>query len=455
MIRKYFPILTLLGIHLFLLVNLSFTAWPEMFSYPYLKNHGFLLYQDMIHPYPPVLTLSLSYVYAVFGYKLVVLQYVTWGLILSSAFLVWTLAKYVSKSNISALVAAGFYVFLQPFLDGNMMWFDIAIVFPILLGTLFFLRNSLLLSGIFFAFAGLTKQTAGLFFIAVLVWMIVRKTPIKSMQHFLIGPFLFGIPLFVRLWQENAILGFWRWVVWYPTTQWSTFPGYVQMDISGRDVSILLSLAGILLFALWQGRREIKRKEVSILFGCLLLSLVMVYPRFSFFHFQLALSFICVLAGIFFSAVRSPVRVGLITLFFLVMIPLLYSPAISASWNKPARFYGEADKELGDAISGLVQENDTVFFGGVPSQMYVLANRLPPKPWTDIYVWYLEIPGVQDEILAKWRKLPPNIVIWQNPDQGPWYKPGVYQPKEIVNFISQNYTKEQEVRPGMWVWRKN
>jgi len=36
----------MLFIHLFFLINLKFTAWPEMTSYAYLYNNGFTLYKE-------------------------------------------------------------------------------------------------------------------------------------------------------------------------------------------------------------------------------------------------------------------------------------------------------------------------------------------------------------------------------------------------------------------------
>jgi len=65
--KTRFWAIVLLVFHFFLLSNLQFTDWPEMFSFPYLVNNGFNLYKDMIHIYPPILTLALAAVFKFFG----------------------------------------------------------------------------------------------------------------------------------------------------------------------------------------------------------------------------------------------------------------------------------------------------------------------------------------------------------------------------------------------------
>ena len=59
----------LLLIHFVLLINTRFTLWPEMVVYPYLVNNGFMLYRDIINPYPPFLSYSLAIFAKIFGYQ--------------------------------------------------------------------------------------------------------------------------------------------------------------------------------------------------------------------------------------------------------------------------------------------------------------------------------------------------------------------------------------------------
>ncbi len=450
--KSYFVLSSLITLHLFFLFHLRFTAWPEMLSYPYLNNHGFTLYRDMVHPYPPVLTLTLAYLYSMFGYKLAVLEWFAWLIILSSTVCVYLLARQLGKSEKSALISATLYVFLQPFLEGSMLWFDIAIVPPVLLGLLFILKNNIFASGLFFAFAAVTKQTAGLFYIATFFWLLfVLRGPLVK---FLLGPLIFGVPLLFRLWQEGALIGFWEWVVLYPATLWSKFPGYVQMSLSRHQVVVLAILSLSLIIMAVRNWKILKHPNFFLLSLLSFVGILAVYPRFSFFHFQIVLAFWAVFMGVLLARIKlTQISAGLAALFIVVSLRVIIFPVLRTDWGRQARFYGHDDKKLAAQIQEIGNGGTTIFLQGLSSQYYVLSNTLPPKPWADNFSWYLEIPGVQEEILSRWSSTYPLVVVWRIPKESESLL-GRYQPEKIVNFISQNYTREGELQDGVWVWRK-
>lgn len=459
--KLWLIILLLLAFHLFLLSNLQFTAWPEMFSYPYFKNHGFLLYKDMIHPYPPLLTLALSYVYKSFGYQLEVLQVFAWFVALASSILVYLITKTITKRELPSLVALFSYVVLQPFLEGNMLWFDAAIVPALLLGTLFLLRNNLFLSGVFFASAGFIKQTGGIFYLAILLFLLLQPSSLKRrlllrlkrVAPFLGGTLLFGVPLFVRLVQEGALGGFLRWVVFYPMTEWGKFPGYIQMSLSGQQWQVLVALfLPTLVLVVWN--RLWKDSNTQLLLLLTVAGLIAVYPRFSYFHLQPALAFLVLLYGYLFRLTMEKKVLALLFLTGVFLFNTVHLPVLKLEWGKQPSFYSSQDLALAQDIAEIVPRGEKVFLLGVDSGIYVMADRVPPKRWTDNFGWYLEIPGVQGEIISRWEQSPPRYVVWRAPSQGNWFDLGTYQPKKIVDWIEQNYIKENELRPGIWVWRR-
>lgn len=452
-----FLLILLLGAHLFLLVNLRFTAWPEMLAYPYLRNNGFLLYKDMIHPYPPVLTMALSIAYKWFGYKLWVMKVATWSMILVNDVLIYLIIKKLTKSIKWSMIGVLFYVFLQPFLEGNMLWFDLAIVPPILLGTLFLLQNSskkkLFFAGLFFAVAALIKQTAGVFLIFSTLYLVYKRVKLKNLAYFLLGPIILVVPLAIRLLTERAFIDFLNWTIVYPTTFWSKFPGYVQMNLSPKQLSITLLLFVPFLFLIFRARKIILRdKKLVLLLAFLIGGIISIYPRFSFFHFQITLAFLAILFGYLIKQIKtSPM---LIVVYFLLLIFAVCSPAITLDWQKEARFYGSDDLEMARIITEKTKEDEKVFLFGLYSGLYPMANRLPPKRWIDNFGWYLEVPGIQEEIILRWERNPPVYVFWLNPEPGNWFDPGTYQPKKIAKWIEENYTKETEIRPEVWIWKK-
>lgn len=434
--KVYLLILVLLGIHLFLLVNLKFTAWPEMLSYPYLRNNGYLLYKDMIHPYPPVLTMALSIIYKLFGYKLIVLKVFTWLIILVNDVLIFLVAKKISKKNIFALASLFLYVVAQPFLEGNQLWFDLAIVPTILLSTYCILQKKYFWSGLALGVAVLTKQTAGLFLIVNGLWLMVKYKDFKKLLIFLVGPVILFLVLVLRLITEGAVRGFFNWVLIYPFVWWSKFPGYVQMVLTNREIVIIgLLFLPLILLTIKLRKQLFKDNNLVLLVSSILVSSILVYPRFSFFHFQIALAFISIIFGLTISKFnQSKFFYPLCAIYFLLIAIFIVRPGFK-DWGKEARFWGKEEERIVKIINQKTNNNDLVYLSGLHSGLYALSNRLPPKPWTDNFMWYLEIPGAQEKIIREWQENKPKLIISTDPLAGNWYDLGTYRPQKIVDWI--------------------
>jgi hypothetical protein len=447
----------ILAVQLFLLANLQFTAWPEMLSYPYLKNSGFALYKDMIHPYPPILTTILGGLYKIFGYRLEVLQFFTWGLSLLSTVVIYALVKTLTKKEWTALSGATTYAIFQPHLEGNMMWFDNAMVTPVLAGLLFTIHfldkkktQYLVLAGICLSFAGFIKQTGGLFYLATFLFLLFQKPKLKDLALYLATPFIFAAPLFLNLLLNNAVMGFLNWVVFYPTLYWSKFPNYVQLSVS-KSTLLTIGLLTLTPLSLLLKNKGIKDKKTLLLGLFMLVGLIGIYPRFSFFHFQPALGIAIAAIGYALGSVKKTWGIMFISSLVLLAVHTSYKQQIE--WGKEPRFlekaeYGFAKDLQKQAPSG------KLFLQGIHSGSYALSGTLPPKPWGDNFAWYFEIPGVQEDFIEKWKQNPPEAVVWKTPDPGNWHDLGTYQPAKIVNWISENYTPDKELRPGIWVWRR-
>jgi len=424
--KYYLVILILLGIHLFLLINLKFTAWPEMLSYPYLRNNGYLLYKDMIHPYPPVLAMALSIVYKLFGYKLIALKVFTWLIILANDILIFLISKKLTKSFKFSVLSLAFYVTIQPFLEGNQLWFDLAIVPTVLFSTYYLLQKKYFWSGLFLGAAILTKQTAGLYLIFGMAYIACKEKNFKKVLEFVIGPIILFAILIVRLITEGAILGFFNWTLIYPLTLFSKFQGYVQMALSGHQWLILVLLVIPVIPVLFI-------RKFSLITFYLLLSFIMIYPRFSFFHFQPGLAFIAIFYGVFLSRVRFFYMLH--ATYYILLFVLICLPVLKTDWQKEARFWGNEEIKTAGIISQKTNPKDLIYLLGPQSGLYVFSGRLPPKPWTDNYVWYLEIPGIQEGIIKMWKENKPEIVFTNNIQAGNWYDLGTYRPQKIVDWI--------------------
>jgi len=370
--------------------------------------------------------MALSIVYKLFGYKLIALKVFTWLIILANDILIFLISKKLTKSFKFSVLSLAFYVTIQPFLEGNQLWFDLAIVPTVLFSTYYLLQKKYFWSGLFLGAAILTKQTAGLYLIFGMAYIACKEKNFKKVLEFVIGPIILFAILIVRLITEGAILGFFNWTLIYPLTLFSKFQGYVQMALSGHQWLILVLLVIPVIPVLFI-------RKFSLITFYLLLSFIMIYPRFSFFHFQPGLAFIAIFYGVFLSRVRFFYMLH--ATYYILLFVLICLPVLKTDWQKEARFWGNEEIKTAGIISQKTNPKDLIYLLGPQSGLYVFSGRLPPKPWTDNYVWYLEIPGIQEGIIKMWKENKPEIVFTNNIQAGNWYDLGTYRPQKIVDWI--------------------
>lgn len=451
--------------HTLILSRLIFTAWPEMLSYPYLFSNGFVLYKDFIMPYPPTLPFLLSLIFNIFGFNPYVLKIFTWILILGIDFLLYMVLKKITQNNQKSLIFLALFTLLQSFLEGNMLWFDLTTVPPLLLAFFFILKwlekkkiKDLFLVGLFLSLTIIVKQIALIYLFGFLFFYLISTVKInpKEITGLCFGLIVPFIPLGLYLFFTNSFLQFWNWTIYYPLFEWSKFPGYVNFAISKRYVLVTFLLLLSLLTGLFLAFKKIIRDKVTLLaFIFLITTLIAVYPRFSFFHLQPALVFIIILLARFF--IQLPARFKLIQTVLIFTTTFIIMNAIFPTVaGKGIRFYSETDKTLGQQIQKLVKPNERIFLLGLDSSLYVFSNHLPSKRWSDNFGWYLEVPKVQEWVLEGFESDPPQFIFRRIPSEGRWFDLGTYQPQKILNYIFLNYKKEGIIDGEVELWiRKN
>ena len=171
--------------HILLLMNTRFTLWPEMVVYPYLFNNGFLLYKDIINPYPPAFILFLSKFSTLFGYSPQPYQTLTWVTIIIIDVLIFIFATKLTKKILFGLLSSIFFILFSIPFGVNGLWFDL-IQTPFILVSFFyfykFMKNTryfeLFLSVLFVTFAFFIKQQAVWLAVWYLIVLIVSKKSI-------------------------------------------------------------------------------------------------------------------------------------------------------------------------------------------------------------------------------------------------------------------------------------
>lgn len=431
----------LIAIHIFLLSNLQFTAWPEMLSFPYVIDKGFLIYRDFHHVYQPLLTYILLGFYKMFGFNILTLKsftYLLFGLIDLTIFL--NVKKLTGKNNIS-LIALGIYILLQPVFDGNMLWYDIGVILPVLL-SIYYLNTNLLLSGLFVAISFLIKQQAVLLGLPIFIYLIYKKETLKNILKFLGGCIAPVLILGILLLKYNLITDYIFWTFEFPLIHLPKIEGYAIYPNS-KEISILL-LTGFTLFIGSIINYKKLDSKFWLLISILIFMVLSAFPRFSMFHLQPALAIFIILVSYLFSLKNK--------YFVLLLLPLLYLwKSVLLNPQNEVRFYSQKEIKLAGEIKK-TSENNKIYLLGPSSIYYVLTNTMSSKPWIENYVWHFEIPGLQEKVIEGWEKDPPIYIYWSKPEQGNWYDLGTYQPKKIVEYIRQNYIQVDGIE-DIEVWR--
>lgn len=462
MIKKILVFLGVIFLHILLLSQTIFTAWPEMLSYPYLVLNNFALYKDFILPYPPGLIMTLVGFFNLFGFSAENLKYLTWGLIILTDLVLYLILLKITKRIWVSGIFLFLYVFLQTFLDGNMLWFDFATVLPLIASFYFLLKwlenkknLDLSLVGVFLGLAIAVKQVSLLYLFSVGLFLLIYSWKNIVKNAFLLGIGVMSVAAIVFLFLvfTLSIEFFWKWTIIFPFFEWSKFPGYVDFYITNQWIKVLVLLTLPLLPAVLLVKK-IKQERVFLVSLLIFAAcLVAIYPRFSFFHLQPAIAFaIIIFAQIYLFIYQKLKALYLISVFVVVIgVIHLTSPIMLGNG---IRFFSEKDISLGQEIQRMVKKDERIYLLGLDSSLYVYADRLPPTRWSDNFGWYLEIDGIQDWVLEGIKQTPPKIVLRKPPLLGEWYQIGVYEPKKILNYIYDNYQKESIMENGVEVWTR-
>lgn len=452
-------LIPILILHLLLLVNSQFTAWPEMLSYPYLFVNGFNLYSDYVIPYPPGLTFILALIYKIFGSNPEVLKYATWILILSIDTCMFLLLKKLSSSLKLIGIALTGFIILQILLDGNMLWFEIGFLLPILLSFINFsnwLDNKqikyLILSGIFLTLGLLIKQTVLFYVIGLTIFYLStrRKIIIAELFKILILPLVVLSSFLIYLISTNSFLDFWNWNIYYPLFIWSKFPGYGGFHLSIKDLITtgIIFLPTIFLF----NRNTLNNQKLLLTITFIIASILAIYPRLVFFHLQPVLAFLVIGYLQIFLILKGNLKKAFLLLILFSFILATYILSRNFSFTPSTRFYDESDKKTSQVIQSTVSDKK-VFLLGLYSSYYVYSDTLPPKPWVDNFGWYFEVPRVQEKVISGLSSERTEFVFIKKAEHNNWYEIGTYQPQKVMDFIKENYELNDVINSEVEVWQ--
>lgn len=452
--KNYLLLVGILLIHVFLLVYLKFTAWPEMILWPYLITKGWLPYSDIAIAHTPLAIFDLAIFYKIFGTGVLQLKIFTWSLVLLSDILIFFVVKKLWKDGTlrdkkAAFLSLIFYILWMLFYDGNGFWFDLYMGILAFCSFYFARSRKWLLTGVFWGLSFISKQTAIWFLIPIILEMVinlqhhyVRNNVINyrllasKFMRFVAGVFIVAIIFITVLGFFGILSDFWNWAFRFGIFILPKAQGQIQLP----DVrTLFVALAPFAIFISLFFRFESSAiKHQSLINLCLwaVAGFMGAYPRFEYFHFQPAVFYLAIVGALVLSEKKNILIKIFIPLYVLGSIYLIFTYFIK-NLNEGTRFYEKEVTEVVDYVKYNTQKGDRIFVLNYWDNIYALTDTLPStNPWVPQLSWYMEQSNIQEEMVKDLISDPPKLIVYK-----PYTSYGLssYVPKKVYDYVVENY----------------
>lgn len=460
--HRILPILWIICIllsHLVLLTTTRFTLWPEMVVYPYLINNGFELYRDIINPYTPIFANFLSFFSQKFGYDPIAYQLLTWAIVIVVDISIYKISRKIFNSQIFAFSSLIFFVIVsQPF-GVNGLWYDL-VQTPFILLSFYFvylflakpknlkylLASSLLLALAFFIKQQIIWLYIWLTLIVLLKFKSNLKKSLKSFSLIFMPPLMLGILNIAFFYSKGILSDFLFWVLYFPFIIASKMPGYLLLPTK-RQLSVLLVLIAIFIPVI---RNQNKKSRLILTTSIFLLPFA--YPRFDYFHLIPFLAIISLALGPNLKLIiKSKIISKLAFMSLVTILSFITARYILNNYKKEVRFFEKDIYTSSHLLSLLSTHSDRIYIQNGPDQIFVIANRLPTKPWAIQFPWYLEVTHTQSRILQGIKESDPKFVISKPYSEEGKYEIGSYRPQNLGNYLDSNYKNLVQMSDTLWL----
>lgn len=442
-----YPILGLIIlIHFFVITRLLFFPYQELFIYPYLTNHGFKPYSQILDQHFPGLmffsinlnNLGMNNEFSARIWLLAVIV-ITQGTL-------FFVSSQIFKSKQRALLVNLLYLVWQPFFEGWVFWID-SFLPPILLLSLYFLYSKrMFTTGVLLGIGIIFKQT--LIPLGMLVFLVVlwESKKISSVVKFLAGLFIpLGLML-VYLGYMGVIPDFWYWTVIFNLTTYAKYGTNIPTNFS------FISRAGFVYLTSVFGLFGKDRRIVKLLTVFLLGSLIGILDRSDFVHLQPSLPFALIFTSIGIYQYSTKISFRLLMFVYIMIaiwwLNIFYRGHIS---NKVFTF-DDQTKLTAQKIRHYTEPGDKIFVFGAPPILYQMTDTLPAG---DVFVfqfpWFIKIAG--SRLLEGIKNDLPKIIVSDTTvkiENQPITDFG----KQISQYINENYQTINQIGTNSILSRK-
>lgn len=457
-LRRLLLLIIILVSHLYLLINTTFTLWPEMIVYPYLLNNKFLLYRDIINPYTPLLTEFLGVFSKRFGYNPLPYQILTWSLIILIDLLIFYFSAKISKSFNRAIFATLFFVVFSVPFAVNGLWFDLVQAPFIIISIYLFYSylqtrksKQLLFSFALLSVAFFIKQQAIWIIFSYILILLANKHKKLTKRIQIISISL--IPLFVLFIissiffaSKGLLQDFLYWAFYFPFVKSRHLPGYILFPNLKQVFVILLSY--IIFLPVFTNK---KSPKILLFFSLILL--LSAFPRFDYFHLIPSFAILAILFSTYKLKFNKHKLISAISISSLILFSVIGIRFYQRNWNHKVRFF-EDDVLTAASLIRFIGSPSPIYIQNGPDQIYPLSQTLPVKPWADEFPWYLENSNLQNKVVDALKAENPKIILYQPYSQLTKFSLGTYRPQKISDYLDENYISVQKITDSLILKKK-
>ncbi|MCX7928129.1 MAG: hypothetical protein N2558_00400 [Patescibacteria group bacterium] len=432
----YFFLFFIFLIHAFLLLNLNFFPYPEIFIYTYLTKIGLLPYvQIMDQHFPGLFFFPVNF--ATIGFDTVEdYRFLQILLVFFNHVLIYLIGKKIFVSVKKVFFVNLLYLIWQPFFEGYVLWID-SFVVPLFLLSFLLLVNAR--NKIFYFLAGLVLGIAIVFKqvvapLVILIWLYLLKTSNekKDVFWFSLGAFLPGFLMclyfiHIEVWQD-----FWYWTVIFNLT---VFAELGRKYPSPGEFIKSLMIFGFAFFAPFVlCFRNKLGKEIFLVFVFMIGSLFFAYARFDYVHLQPALPFALMLLVYTFNLILVK---KIIFVYLAISLIVVFSSLRFVFGNK-VYFFTDHEMTLSKSVRKYALPNEPIFAMATTPHIYYLTNT---RPAGNVFVfhfdWFMRI--AEDKILDGIKTENPKVILRDSSAEVSGRNLVEYMPR-IQEYINSRYT---------------
>lgn len=406
-VNKMNKVLIILGviliIHAFILTRLIFFPYPELFIYPYLTNHGLKPYSQILDQhFPGLMFFPINFNNLGMTTPEVARVWLISTVILTQL-LLFFVAKQLLKDDKKALFVNLLYLVWQPFFEGWVLWIDNFLPLILLPSFYALYKRKIFITGLLLGIAVVFKQTILPLAFITFIYIFWESKNFRKVLTYLTGlitPIMFMLIYIISIGVFNDFI---YWAIIFNLTIFAKYGTSLPSSV-GFVTRVVFVYAHSLL-ALF----EKEKRLVKILFIFLIGSLMGVFDRADFVHFQPSLPFALLATVIGFSNLRKKALKVLLLIYFFVGFWWL-SVFFRGHLSNKVFFFDENTQEVASKIRQYTNTGDKIFvFGAVP-HLYQMSDTLPAG---DIFVfpfpWFLQV--AQGSLLEGLKKDKPEIIV--------------------------------------------